>query len=553
MADFAPCSGYHDEGNRVLLTGNLHGLKAAQLKALERLSKRGARSQALISVELAREMASLSFEIQRQIGVLLDRRGRVTGVVVGDARSLFLPDLPRRSRDRLSGLRFIHTHLAGENLTDEDLTDLALLRFDSVAALILTNDGSLSQIQIAHLKPDNAAETPWEILDPQSVFHLKEDFPEFISALEEEFARARQPRVAHDTRERAILIHVSTLPPALANDSLDELRELARSAGLDVVHSIMQRRSLDSRFILGRGKLQSAVITAMQKGVELLVFDLNISPSQVRSLSEFTDLKILDRSQLILDIFAQHAVTREGKLQVELAQLRYLLPILSIRQQALSRLTGGIGGRGPGETRLEIDRRRARDRIARLEREVEQLGKRRRLRRRPRTTREVPTVAVIGYTNAGKSTLLNHLTNSDVIAKDFLFATLNPVSRRLRFPREREVIITDTVGFISNLPKDLFAAFRTTFEELHEADLLLHIVDASSHDLTHKMTIVLDTLRELELTDKPVITVFNKMDKCNPLEIQGLIRQYNGIALCALDRNTFEPLLDAMETRLWPR
>ncbi len=523
------------------------------MKALEHLSKRGARSQALISVELAREMAFLSLEVQRQIGILLDRRGRVTGVVVGDARSLFLPDIPRRSRDRLSGLRFIHTHLAGEKLTDEDLTDLALLRFDLVAALMLGNSGDVSRIHIAHLKPDNISETPWEILEPQSIFTLKEDFPEFIDALEEEFARARQSSVAHDSRERAILIHVSTLPPALGQDSLDELRELARSAGLNVVHTIIQRRPLDPRFILGRGKLQSAVVTAMQKGAELLVFDMNISPSQVRSLSEFTDLKILDRSQLILDIFAQHAVTREGKLQVELAQLRYLMPILSIRQQALSRLTGGIGGRGPGETRLEIDRRRAHDRIARLEQEVEQLGKRRRLRRQVRTAKEVPTVAVVGYTNAGKSTLLNHLTNSDVVAKDFLFATLNPVSRRLRFPREREVIITDTVGFISNLPKDLMAAFRTTFEELHEADLLLHIVDASCHDLPQKMKIVQDTLRELDLNDKPVITVFNKIDKCNPLEIEGLIRQYTGLALSALDRNTFEPLMNEMESRLWPR
>jgi len=522
------------------------------VKALEHLSKRRTRSQALIAVELAREMALLSFEIQRQVGVLLDRRGYVTGVVVGDARSLFLPDIPRRSRDRLSGLRLVHTHLAGEKLTDEDLTDLALLRFDLVAALLLSTDGDVSRLQIAHLKPDNAAETPWEILAPQSIFSLKEDFPEFIGALEEEFARARQTGMAHDTRERAILIHVSTLPPALAQDSLNELRELARSADLNVVHTILQRRPLDPRCILGRGKLQSAVITAMQKGADMLVFDMNISPSQVRSLSDFTDLKILDRSQLILDIFAQHAVTREGKLQVELAQLRYLMPILNIRQQALSRLTGGIGGRGPGETRLEIDRRRAHDRIARLEQEVEQLGKRRRLRRRTRTIKEVPTVAVVGYTNAGKSTLLNHLTNSDVIAKDFLFATLNPVSRRLRFPREREVIITDTVGFISNLPKDLLTAFRTTFEELHEADLLLHVVDASCHDVAQKMKVVQDTLRELELNDKPVITVFNKMDVCNPLEVEGLIMQYNGVAICALNRNTFEPLLQDMETLLWP-
>jgi GTPase len=483
---------------------------------------------------------------------MIDRRGRVCAVIVGDARSLFLPDIQRRGRDRLCGLRLIHTHLAEEPLTEDDLTDLALLRFDLVAALTLRADGALGKLHIAHLIPDNAAETPWQQLPPVSVQELEEDFLEFIGALEEEFARNQRPRPAHDTRDRAVLIHVSTLPPSLAQDSIAELRELARSAGIDVVHEIIQRRPLDPRLVMGRGKMQAALITAMQKGAEMLVFDLNLTPSQVRSLSDFTDLKVLDRTQVILDIFAQHAVTRDGKLQVELAQLRYLLPILSIRQAALSRLTGGIGGRGPGETRLEIDRRRARDRITRLEREIEQLGKRRRLRRSVRTDKCTPTIAVVGYTNAGKSTLLNNLTNSQVVAKDFLFATLNPVSRRLRFPKEREVIVTDTVGFIRNLPKDLLAAFRTTFEELHEADLLLHIVDASSPDITEKMETVLETIRSLELDDKPMLTVFNKIDLCNPDEIEGLSVQYNGLSLSALDRATFDALLNELESRLFP-
>ena len=483
---------------------------------------------------------------------MIDRRGRVCAVVVGDARSLFLPDIQRRGRDRLCGLRLIHTHLAEEPLTEDDLTDLALLRFDLVAALTMRADGSPLKLHVAHLIPDNAAETPWQQLPPVSVQELEEDFLEFIGALEEEFARNQRPRPAHDTRDRAVLIHVSTLPPSLAQDSIAELRELARSAGIDVVHEIIQRRPLDPRLVMGRGKMQAALITAMQKGAEMLVFDLNLSPSQVRSLSDFTDLKVLDRTQVILDIFAQHAVTRDGKLQVELAQLRYLLPILSIRQAALSRLTGGIGGRGPGETRLEIDRRRARDRITRLEREIEQLGKRRRLRRSVRTDKRTPTIAVVGYTNAGKSTLLNNLTNSQVVAKDFLFATLNPVSRRLRFPKEREVIVTDTVGFIRNLPKDLLAAFRTTFEELHEADLLLHIVDASSQDITEKMETVLETIRSLELDDKPMITVFNKIDLCNPDEIEGLSVQYNGLSLSALNRATFDALLNELENRLFP-
>lgn len=530
----------------------MQGLKAAQLKSLEKLSRRSAQQKTIISMELARSLAAISAEIQRQVGVMIDRRGRVCAVVVGDARSLFLPDIQRRGRDRLCGLRLVHTHLAGEPITEDDLTDLALLRFDLVAALAITQDGHPGILHCANLIPDNAAETPWDIQPPKHVHELEDDFPAFISALEEEFSRNQRPRLAKDKGDRAVLIHVSTLPNSLARDSIAELHELARSAGIDVVHEIIQRRPLDPRLVMGRGKMQSALITAMQKGAELLVFDLNLSPSQVRSLSEFTDLKVLDRTQVILDIFAQHAVTRDGKLQVELAQLRYLLPILNIRQAALSRLTGGIGGRGPGETRLEIDRRRARDRINRLEREIEQLGKRRRLRRRVRTGKQTPTIAVVGYTNAGKSTLLNNLTNSEVTAKDFLFATLNPVSRRLRFPREREVIVTDTVGFIRNLPKDLLAAFRTTFEELHEADLLLHIVDASSPDITDKIETVLDTIRALELQDKQMITVFNKVDLCNADEIEGLKKQYEGISLSALNRATFDDLLNKLETSLFP-
>lgn len=530
----------------------MQGLKSAQIKALERLSTRSMHAQAVISPEIARTLTELSFDIRRQIGLIIDRRGRITAVVVGDARRLVLPDIHRRGMNRLSGVRLIHTHLTNEALSNDDLTDLVTLRLDLIAALIVQTDGMPGSLYSAHLLPDNAAQDPWNLLPPSSIHALEEDFLDFIEALEEEFSRTQYQLSTDDPRERAILIHVSTLPPSIAHDSLDELKELARSAGIKTVQEVLQRRPIDSRLVLGKGKMQSVLISAMQKGAELLVFDTNLSPSQLRSLGDFTDLKILDRTQLILDIFAQHAVTREGKLQVELAQLRYLLPLLNIRQKALSRLTGGIGGRGPGETRLEIDRRRARDRIARLEREVAQLGQRRRLRRQVRTEKNVPTVAVVGYTNAGKSTLLNHLTNSDVTAKDFLFATLNPVSRRLRFPQEREIIITDTVGFIRELPEDLMAAFRTTFEELDEADLLLHVVDAHSPDLSDKMKTVLDTVRSLELDHKPIVTVFNKIDLCSPEEIEGLLHQYEGVPVCALDRGSFAPLLTLLEERLWP-
>ena len=482
---------------------------------------------------------------------MLNRRGHVTAVVVGDARGLFLPDIRRRGLDRLVGLRLVHTHLHDQPLDDDDLTDLALLRLDLVAAINVLPDGLPGPMHMAHLLPNNDAGEPWEVLPPVSVHDLDDDFPEMMAALEDEFERHRLPRMAGDNRDRAIIVHVSSTTPTNARDSVAELRELSRSAGIEVVEEIIQRRTPDPKFVMGKGKLKQAIIKAMQLGAEVLVFDLDLSPSQVRELAGLTDLKVLDRTQVILDIFAQHAVTREGKLQVELAQLRYMLPLLSSKHTAFSRLTGGIGGRGPGETKLEIDRRRARDRIAQLEREVEKLGNRRELRRGQRTRKGVPIVSIVGYTNAGKSTLLNSLTQSEVIAEDALFATLNPVSRRLRFPQEREVVITDTVGFIRNLPKDLLAAFRTTFEELHEADLVLHVVDGSCPDVQEKYEVVRSLLRDLDMESKKTLVVINKTDRISSGEAEGLVHQWNGVPLSALDRTTFTPLLDVLERYLW--
>lgn len=505
----------------------------------------------IVSPEVARTMTELSLDIGRQVGLLIDRVGKVYALVVGDSKSLFLPDLPRRDLDRLSGLRLVHTHLNHEALNDDDLTDLALLRLDLVAAIETLENGLPGKVYIAHLLPANDSDSPWVCLPPTPVHDLEDDFNSMIDALEEEFARMRVPKKAGDNRDRAILVHVSMQPLSVADDSMLEMRELARSAGLHAVAEVSQRRKPDPKYVMGKGKLQSVIIKAMQLGAEIIVLDLDLSPSQVKSLSDMTDLKILDRTQLILDIFAQHAVTREGKLQVELAQLKYLLPLLSIRQTALSRLTGGIGGRGPGETRLEIDRRRARDRVAQLEREVRKLGQRRELRRGQRSRKNVPIVSIVGYANAGKSTLLNQLTNSDVIAEDKLFATLNPVSRRLRFPQEREVVITDTVGFIRNLPKDLLAAFRTTFEEVREADMLLHVIDASCDDFDDKFNTVCGLLRDLELDEKPTMLVLNKMDKCEPERLEGLASMYKGIPISALDKGSMQAMLENMEQVLW--
>jgi GTP-binding protein HflX len=517
------------------------------------LSNRKLPADRIVTPEFGRALTEVSHEIQRQVGVLIDRRGHIREVLVGDNRSLLLPDLSsyRLGRDRLSGLRLVHTHLYGETITDDDFADLALLRLDLVAAIAVGEEGLPGDLYIAHLLPYNERGLPWAVLPATTVHELADDFLQMVEALEEEFARLRRPRAAGDLRDRAILLHVSTEPPALAEESLTELRELCRSAGLNILDQSIQRRKIDPRYVLGKGKLQETVIRAMQLGAEVLVFDLNLSPSQVKALAAYTDLKVLDRTQVILDIFAQHAVTREGKIQVELAQLRYLLPRLGAKHTGFSRLTGGIGGRGPGETKLEVDRRRAQDRIALLSREVKKLGDRRKLRRSRRTQKGVPVVSIVGYTNAGKSTLLNRLTNSEVTAEDALFATLNPVSRRLRFPEEREVVITDTVGFIRQLPEDLMAAFKTTFEEIYESDLLLHVLDASAHNVEEQYATVRQVLHELDLTEKPIVVVLNKIDLVDAATVQGLTRRYNGVPVSALNRDTFTPLLHVLETHLW--
>ena len=523
------------------------------MRRLERLANRRCSPTRVVSPELARALTEISSEIERQVGLLIDRQGHIFAVMVGDARSVLLPDLSshRRGYSRLCGLRLVHTHLNHDGLSDDDLTDLALLRLDLVAAIEVLEEGLPGCVFQAHLLPDNERGLPWEVQPPVSIHDLPDDFIDAIAALEEEIARVRKPRRAGDNRDRAMLVHVSSGTLAEAEDSLAELNELARSAGIEVLHQIIQRRPVDPKYVMGKGKLQEAIVKAMQLGVEVLVFDLNLSPAQVNNMADYTDLKVLDRTQVILDIFAQHAETRDGKIQVELAQLRYLLPRLSAKHTAMSRLTGGIGGRGPGETKLEIDRRRAQDRIAILSREVGKLGDRRRLRRGLRTRNELPVVAIVGYTNAGKSTLLNHLTDSHVVAENALFATLNPVSRRLRSPHERDVIITDTVGFIRNLPQDLMAAFRSTFEELHDADLLVHVADASCKDFEEKHAAVCGVLSDLGLQTKPRILVLNKMDLCDGDLLHGLALNYNGIPICACDPSSFTLLLERMARCLW--
>jgi GTPase len=505
----------------------------------------------VVSPELARHLTETSRRLNRQVGVLVGRDGTVRNVIVGDAHSLTLPDVGRLRGGvgRFRGLRLVHTHLKGEPLTRDDLNDLALLRLDLVAAIEVLATGLPGRVELAHLAPSAGGNgddaEPFERIQAPDVHQIRFDVEATMKALEEELARVTGD-AGETQKERALMVGI--VPE---DEHFEEMLELVRSAGVAVAGTMRQKRSqVHPRTVVGRGKLQDIVLEAMRGRATVAIFDIDLKPAQARAFEDATGLKAIDRTQLILDVFAQRARSRDGKLQVELAQLKYSLPRLTEKDAGLSRLTGGIGGRGPGETVIEIGRRRIRDRIRALEKQVEGLSRQRDLRRRRRRDEGVPVLSIIGYTNAGKSTLLNALTGSDVEAADQLFMTLDPTSRRLRFPREGEVVITDTVGFIADLPPDLVAAFRATLEELSDADLLLHVIDAADPHLEQKHEAVERILEQLHLAEIPRLAVLNKTDLLEPHEAEALARRFGGVAVSAARRRGLGELIRAAEERL---
>ncbi len=494
----------------------MQGLKPSQLAALTRLFNRRFPAAEVYTVDQARELSLLSRALGRQVGLLIDRKGRVQMVIVGEAGSIMIPELPRgrSGQERLRGLRLLHTHLNPGGISQEDLMDMLFLRLDAVVALTVNPVGEPVQWQAAHLLPTPSGGQPYHLDNPQPWDHTESQFVATAEALEEELARkAEDAREADDT-PRAMLVSVSTQPRIIQERNLDELAERARTAGLTVAGRMVQRvAQINPRLIMGKGKVAELEVLALQGRAGMMIFDGELSPAQLHNLADITERKVIDRTQLILDIFAQHAVSRAGKLQVELAQLRYTQPRLVGKNRAMDRLMGGIGGRGPGETKLETDRRKIRERMARIRKELDQLRRQRSFTRARRSRQGIPLAALVGYTNAGKSTLLNTLTRSEVLAENKLFATLDPTTRRLRFPAEKEIIMADTGGFIRNLPKELFDAFRATLEELEAADLLLHVADASHPDLLQQISAVETILAEMELDRMPRLMILNKWDQ----------------------------------------
>ncbi|MEO7326989.1 MAG: GTPase HflX [Minicystis sp.] len=504
-------------------------------------------------------------ETGRQVGVLIHRSGQVDYVIVGDAGKLMLPDIGRlrAAEGRFRGLRLVHTHVRGEALTRDDFVDLVRLRLDLVCAIQISPRGEVRSLNYAYNVPAEAGEIPYRDVGPLPPGQVDVDVAELMSGLEAEFARKTRGRDVQAKDGRAILLHVGDKSErdALhrANEGIRELRELAYTAGVEVVDTIVQvRERIDPKHVLGKGKLDDVIVRAMQLDAQVLIFDRDLTPVQLSSIAKESDLKVIDRTQLILDIFAQRAESKDGKLQVELAQLKYNMPRLAQKDDALSRLTGGIGGRGPGETKLEIGRRRAKERVSHLESQLKKLVRQREQRRNKRTRGGVPTIAVVGYTNAGKSTLLNTLTGASVLVEDKLFATLDTRSRHLKVGwagyGDREVVITDTVGFIRNLPKDLFSAFRATFEEAADADLLLHVVDASDPAKDQHIETTESLLAELGLDEIPRILVYNKVDLLEASEARRLVgRRADMVALSATDRESTRLLLKKIAAQLEER
>ena len=532
---------------------------------MAKLFQRSVSADEIVSLELAREMCFLGEQLRRRVGVLINRQGRIQEVILGTKEILFLPDLGRYrlGRSRLRNLRLVFTDLsnnASEASIPYDIyTDLERLRFDSVIGL--RSARNRVSMAYAYLIPADGLEnatTHTEVVSDLGAFEL--DYREFLDSVERNLL-SEVARLDTDDAIGAVIVGVYDKPEDDPQVSQMELRELARTAGVTIVDAITQKRRADPKTYVGSGKLEELVIRCIRVGADMLIFDTELKPSQWRAITNSTELKVIDRSMLILDIFAQRAQSSEGRLQVELAQLKYNLPRLVDQDSGLSRLSGGIGGRGPGETKLEIGRRRIRDKIAELEHKIEKVRGARDFRRSRRRENQLQLVSVVGYTNVGKSTLFNVLTGSAVTAENKLFATLDPSQRRLFLPTEvndetgsmgRTVILSDTVGFIRKLPKELETAFRATLEELYEAALLVHVVDASDKDALGKYAAVRRILEQMELSNTPELVVLNKIDAADPQWVESLRLELQGVPVSAAKRIGMGELLSVIEKRVTP-
>jgi GTP-binding protein HflX len=529
--------------------GETTGIRKSFLNRLEELYEATIPFGQVITSELMQKMIELTADLNREIVVYINRRGQITCVAVGDVYTVVLPDIDgRRSSNRLSGIRCIHTHPSGDTeLSGVDVASLKEMRFDLMAALG-SKDGVI-QVSFGIITDIENGKYNTENIGPLAVEEFIElDITYLTAQIERQLDLNTKTSIIAES-ERALLVGLERQGKWAIIDSLKELAQLAETAGAEVLGMTWQKRERpDSALFIGRGKVQELSLLRQEKNANLIIFDDELSPAQQRNLEKALGIKVLDRTALILDIFAQRARSHEGKLQVELAQLRYNLPRLGGQGLVLSRLGGGIGTRGPGETKLEVDRRRIRDRVSDITQQIEHIKKQRNLHRKRRENTRIPTISLVGYTNAGKSTLLNTLTASEVLAEDKLFATLDPTTRHIILPNGQQALLTDTVGFIQKLPHQLIAAFRATLEEVIQADILLHVIDASHHQYKEQSHAVFQVLHELNADTKQLITIFNKGDKIDSQEmVSQLLKTENSVIISALARSGIDKLLSVIE------
>lgn len=541
------------------IKGNIKGIRDSVIAELQKLYDM--QSPQLVSQELAVKLADITEYINREISVYITRSGQIIEIAVGDNATVELPSFSgRRGAGRLSGIRCIHTHPGGNPyLSGVDISALKNNKYDTMVAIgVVSPDFTKSELTFGLITGIDSNENytaecygPYSIEDAENI-----NFVNTVSTIERILDKQTGTASLQVMSERAILIGMEwgrNDSLWTVDDSLEELKQLADTAGATVIKKFIQKRPKpDPAFFIGRGKVQELALYAQQENIDLCIFDDELSPAQQRNIESVMGIRILDRTALILDIFAQRARTNEGKLQVELAQLQYTLPRIMGKGLMLSRLGGGIGTRGPGETKLEVDRRRIRDRIAFIKDQIEKVKAVRSLHRSKRKKNNVFEVSLVGYTNAGKSTLLNTLTNSDIYAKDQLFATLDPTTRQLTLPNKQEIIITDTVGFIQRLPHQLIAAFRSTLEVVTEADLLVHVIDVSHELYKEQAAAVHEVLKEIGAETKPVITVYNKIDKLPPDSklADRLALEEDTVCISAAKKLNLETLQQMIETHL---
>lgn len=541
------------------IKGNIKGIRDSVIAELQKLYDM--QSPQLVSQELAVKLADITEYINREISVYITRSGQIIEIAVGDNATVELPSFSgRRGAGRLSGIRCIHTHPGGNPyLSGVDISALKNNKYDAMVAIgVLSPDFIKSELTFGLITGIDSNENytaecygPYSIEDAENI-----NFVNTVSTIERILDKQTGTASLQVMSERAILIGMEwgrNDSLWTVDDSLEELKQLADTAGATVIKKFIQKRPKpDPAFFIGRGKVQELALYAQQENIDLCIFDDELSPAQQRNIESVMGIRILDRTALILDIFAQRARTNEGKLQVELAQLQYTLPRIMGKGLMLSRLGGGIGTRGPGETKLEVDRRRIRDRIAFIKEQIEKVKAVRSLHRSKRKKNKVFEVSLVGYTNAGKSTLLNTLTNSDIYAKDQLFATLDPTTRQLTLPNKQEIIITDTVGFIQRLPHQLIAAFRSTLEVVTEADLLVHVIDVSHELYKEQAAAVHEVLKEIGAESKPVITVYNKIDKLPPDSklADRLALEEDTVCISAAKKLNLESLQQMIESHL---